>query len=73
VGDGERTSVRHLRSWRRSRPTTGESLRVSGTVHPLDKATIENEIGVNIEDHFFDEPFLDDDVAIVADDVTRLG
>jgi len=50
----------------------GEPLRVVGTVQPLERAMIEGALGVNIEDHFFDEPSLDDDVALVADSVTRL-
>lgn len=50
----------------------GDSVRVSGTVHPLERETIEGELGINIEDHFFDEPFLQDDVALVAHDVVRL-
>lgn len=50
----------------------GERLRVSGTVRPLERRMIEDELGIDIEDHFFDDAFLDDDVALVADDVTRL-
>lgn len=51
----------------------GERLRVEGTVRPFDKETIEGELGVNIEDHFFTEPFLADDTVVVAETVTRLG
>jgi hypothetical protein len=54
-------------------PRRGELLRLTGSVHPLEKGSIEDELGVNIEDHFFADPYLDDDVAIVADDVLRLG
>jgi hypothetical protein len=50
----------------------GDAIRISGTVRPLEQKTIEGELGINIEDHFFDEPFLQDDVALVADDVVRL-
>ena len=50
----------------------GERLRVSGTVRPLERSVIEGELGVDIEDHFFGDAFLKDDVAIVADEVTRL-
>ena len=51
----------------------GERLRMSGTVRPLERSVIEGELGINIEDHFFEQPFLDDDVALVAAEVTRLG
>ena len=51
----------------------GQRLRISGTVQPLERRTIEGELGINIEDHFFDDAFLDDDVAVVADEVTRTG
>lgn len=54
-------------------PRRGELLRVRGAVHPLERGRIENELGVNIEDYFFEDPFLADDVAIVAEDVSRLG
>jgi hypothetical protein len=50
----------------------GERLLVRGTVWPLERHAIEGELGVNIEDHFFDDAFLDDDVAIVADHVSRI-
>jgi hypothetical protein len=50
----------------------GDAIMISGTVRPLEQKTIEGELGINIEDHFFDEPFLQDDVALVADDVVRL-
>jgi hypothetical protein len=50
----------------------GEPLRVTGEVRPLERRVIEDELGIDIEDHFFDEPFLDDDVAVVAKDVARL-
>lgn len=51
----------------------GERLRVTGSVQDFDKETIEGDLGVNIEDHFFDEPFLRDDTAFVAESVERLG
>jgi hypothetical protein len=51
----------------------GERLRVSGTVQRLERGTIEGELGMDIEDHFYAEAFLDDDVVLVADDVARLG
>jgi hypothetical protein len=51
----------------------GERLRVSGTVQPLARGTIEGELGVDIEDRFYGEVFLYDDVALVAHDVVRLG
>jgi hypothetical protein len=50
----------------------GERLRVSGTVRPLERSVIEGELGIDIEGHFFDDAFLEDDVALVADEVTRL-
>jgi hypothetical protein len=52
-------------------PENGEVLRVTGTVRQFDKQTIEGDLGINIEDHFFHEPFLADDVAIVVDTVER--
>lgn len=51
----------------------GERLRVTGSVQDFDQETIEGDLGVNIEDHFFDEPFLRDDTAFVAESVERLG
>jgi hypothetical protein len=50
----------------------GERLRVSGTVRPLERSLIEGELGIDIEDHFFAEAFLEDDVALVATDVARI-
>lgn len=52
-------------------PEEGEVLRVTGTVRQFDKQTIEGELGVDIEDRFYDEPFLADDVVIVVDSVER--
>lgn len=54
-------------------PGPGDALRVSGTVYPLQKAVIEGELGVNIEDRFFTDASLSDNVAIVADEVARIG
>jgi hypothetical protein len=56
----------------RRRLDEGELLRVSGAVWPLERLVIEDELGINIENHFFDDAFLDDDVAIVADEIARI-
>jgi len=50
----------------------GEQLRVTGAVYDFDRQTIEGELDVNIEDHFFTDDFLQDDVAFVAESVERL-
>lgn len=53
-------------------PTTGERLRLRGTIRPLEKQTIEAELGINIEHHFYTDPFLADDFAFVVASVERL-
>lgn len=53
--------------------TEGEKLRITGKVWPLRKRVIEQKVGVNIEDHFFSDGFLRDDVAVVASAAMRLG
>jgi hypothetical protein len=53
-------------------PRNGERLRLTGTVRPLERRTIEDELGINIEDHFFTDDFLADDVALVVETLERL-
>jgi hypothetical protein len=53
-------------------PSRGERLRIIGSVHRLERETIEKDLEINIEDRFFDDASLQDDVAIVTEDVTRL-
>jgi hypothetical protein len=69
---GGRLFAIYDRGFSQDAPSPGDRLRLTGTPEPLDQARIEGELGVNIEDHFFAEPFLQDDVAFVAEDVERL-
>lgn len=47
-------------------PRPPERFRIIGTVYPMEPAIIEGRLGINIEDHFFADDFLDDDVAVVV-------
>lgn len=53
-------------------PRPGDVLRVTGQIQPFDRSVLEGELGVNIEDHFYDDDFLQDDVLVVASDIERL-
>ena len=53
-------------------PRDGDVLRITGTVHPLTPEVIEDRLGINIEDHFFTDDFLADDVAVVVKALLRV-
>lgn len=54
-------------------PRPPELMRVIGTVYRFTPAAIEKRAGVNVEDHFFTDDFLGDDVAVVAQAVLRVN